>query len=94
MKSVVEKPGFKVSGFIALVTHAVFLAGIVGTIVKLAQYADTRANPPALLIVALIGSLLMFIVWIRGYFTVEPNSSKTLMSCWPWPGKFPPIFGR
>ena len=79
MKSVVEKPGFKVSGFIALVTHAVFLAGIVGTIVKLAQYADTRANPPALLIVALIGSLLMFIVWIRGYFTVEPNSSKTLI---------------
>ena len=79
MQSVVEKQAFKVSGYVGLFLHFIIAAVCVATILWLKPIADQDQRPPVLPILVLIGAFFLFLLWIRGYFTVEPNSSKTLI---------------
>ena len=76
MKKITETAGFKVSGYFGLGLHAFIAAGAIAMIVLLEK---SGSQPPIPMIVGLILLLIVFAILFRGYFTVEPNSSKTLV---------------
>ena len=77
MNRVTEQKGFKVSGYVGLVLHAILGGGAIALIVLLEK--NQSPEPPIPVVVALIFILIAFSILFRGYFTVEPNSSKTLV---------------
>jgi len=78
MQTAVERPGRKITGFLVLLLEFGILAGIIATIISMAQVAPGQ-TPTVPSIVLLVGLGLSFFLLMPGFFTVEPNSSKTLV---------------
>ncbi len=78
MPSVKERAGFRVTGFLVLPLQLGVLAGAIAIAVSLADI-PTGQSPTIFSIVALVALAITFFLMIPGYFTVEPNASKTLI---------------
>jgi regulator of protease activity HflC (stomatin/prohibitin superfamily) len=77
--------GLKINGFVALVIHLCFVAGVVVSVMWLDKSYDTT---PAAAIVLLIVSILGAVIMMLGYKMLEPNESRVFLFFGNYRGTF------
>lgn len=76
--------GWKLNGFVALLLNLVFVAGMVYSIVVLANAEEVNFAAVAALIVCVVAAVLM----LCGYIMLEPNESRVLLFFGNYRGTF------
>ena len=77
--------GLKINGFVALVIHLCFVAGVVVSVMWLDKSYDTT---PTAAIVLLVVSILGAIIMMLGYKMLEPNESRVFLFFGNYRGTF------
>jgi regulator of protease activity HflC (stomatin/prohibitin superfamily) len=77
--------GLKINGFVAVLIHLCFVAGIIASIVWLDRSIGTT---PTAAVVLLIVSILAVVVMMPGYKMLEPNESRVFLFFGNYRGTF------
>jgi regulator of protease activity HflC (stomatin/prohibitin superfamily) len=77
--------GLKINGFVALVIHLCFVAGVVVSVMWLDKSYDTT---PTAAIVLLVVSILGAVIMMLGYKMLEPNESRVFLFFGNYRGTF------
>ena len=77
--------GLKINGFVAVLIHLCFVAGIIASITWLDKSFDTTPTPA---VVLLIVSTLAVVLMMPGYKMLEPNESRVFLFFGNYRGTF------